>query len=413
MEVTIAVLFIGLVIFFAHLFAVLYAKTRIPDVLLLFLVGFLFGPILDVIRPSHFGAIGQVFSTITLILILFESGGDLSLSGMRQSARGLFGLTIMSFISAMVVSSGIVILFTTLSPGAALMLGAITGGTSSAIVIPVLDKLRMRENSKTTLIFESIINDVLCIVVTFSLISAYQQGDLHIGLMILRIAGTFILAGLLGVIFALIWSVVLKKIRILQNSTFTTLAFVFVVYGIVEFFGFSGAISALVFGYVLNHISRLKIDLLGNWMKVQPSELNDRERGFFAEVVFLLKTFFFIYIGVSIQVANTWLMMLGLLVTLALFLIRIPIVRLTMPKFTPIKDATLMSIVIPKGLAAAVLASIPLHKGIPGGDIIQTLTYTVVLFSIIISSILIYIVEFPVFGNLYQRVFRRKFSQGE
>jgi len=312
----------------------------------------------------------------------------------------------------MVVSSGIVILFTKLSLGAALMLGAITGGTSSAIVIPVLDKLRMRENSKTTLIFESIINDVLCIVVTFSLISAYQQGDLHIGLMIMRIAGTFILAGLLGVIFALLWSVVLKKIRILQNSTFTTLAFVFVVYGIVEFFGFSGAISALVFGYVLNHISRLKIDLLGNWMKVQPSELNDRERGFFAEVVFLLKTFFFIYIGVSIQVANTWLMMLGLLVTLALFLIRIPIVRLTMPKSTPIKDATLMSIVIPKGLAAAVLASIPLHKGIPGGEIIQTLTYTVVLFSIIISSILIYIVEFPVFGNLYQRVFRGKFSQG-
>ena len=72
-----------------------------------------------------------------------------------------------------------------------------------------------------------------------------------------------------------------------------------------------------------------------------------------------------------------------------------------------------MSIVLPKGLAAAVPASITLQAGIPGGDIIQTLTYTVVLFSIIISSILIYIVEFPVFGNLYQRVFRGKFSQGE
>jgi len=33
---------------------------------------------------------------------------------------------------------------------------------------------------------------------TFSLISVYQQGDLQIGLMILRIAGTFILAGLFG-----------------------------------------------------------------------------------------------------------------------------------------------------------------------------------------------------------------------
>jgi len=102
-------------------------------VLLLFLVGFLFEPILDVMRSSRFRAIGQVFSTITLILILFESGGDLSLSGMRQSARGLFGLTIMSFISVIVISGGIVMLFTKLSAATALMLGAITGGTFSTM----------------------------------------------------------------------------------------------------------------------------------------------------------------------------------------------------------------------------------------------------------------------------------------
>jgi len=70
-----------------------------------------------------------------------------------------------------------------------------------------------------------------------------------------------------------------------------------------------------------------------------------------------------------------------------------------------------MSIVLPKGLAAVVPASIPMQAGTRGGDIIQTLTYTVVLFSII-SSILIYIVEFPVFGNLYERVFHGKFISG-
>jgi len=44
---------------------------------------------------------------------------------------------------------------------------------------------------------------------------------------------------------------------------------------------------------------------------------------------------------------------------------------------------------IPKGLAAAVLAGIPLQKGIAGGQIIQDLTYSIILISILITSVMI------------------------
>jgi NhaP-type Na+/H+ and K+/H+ antiporter len=43
----------------------------------------------------------------------------------------------------------------------------------------------------------------------------------------------------------------------------------------------------------------------------------------------------------------------------------------------------------PKGLAAAVLATIPEMAGVPEGEMIKNITYAVVLFSIVLTSILI------------------------
>lgn len=401
---------IGLLVFLAHLFSIMYARTHIPDVLLLFLVGFLFGPLLDIIKPAHFGAIGQVFTTITLILILFDSGVGMSLQGIRRSARGLFSLTILSFITNMFLTAAGVYIFTKLDFLPALMLGAIVGGTSSAVVIPILDKLRISNNAKTILIFESVINDVLCIVMTFSLIATFQQGEMQFGYMLLKIVATFILAGVFGVIFALVWSTALGKVRALQFSTFTTLAFVFIVYGVIELLGFSGAIGALVFGYVLNNVSKIKVPMFSFALDFQRSELNEKERNFFGEVVFLLKTFFFFYIGVSIRVVSIWMMLLGLVVVIVLFLWRIFVVRIALPASTSRTDANYMAVVIPKGLAAAVLAAIPLQQGIPNGEIIQNLTYTIVLFSIIISSILTTLIDLPLVGTFYQKFWAGKFN---
>jgi NhaP-type Na+/H+ or K+/H+ antiporter len=53
------------------------------------------------------------------------------------------------------------------------------------------------------------------------------------------------------------------------------------------------------------------------------------------------------------------------------------------------RDRWISSLLVPKGLAAAVLASIPAQKGIAGGEWIESLTYAIVLQSIVISSTLI------------------------
>jgi NhaP-type Na+/H+ and K+/H+ antiporter len=48
----------------------------------------------------------------------------------------------------------------------------------------------------------------------------------------------------------------------------------------------------------------------------------------------------------------------------------------------------------PKGLAAAVLATIPEMAGVPEGTMIKNITYAVVLFSIILTSVLTFINDY-------------------
>ena len=52
-----------------------------------------------------------------------------------------------------------------------------------------------------------------------------------------------------------------------------------------------------------------------------------------------------------------------------------------------------MSILIPKGTAAAVLASLPIQLGLRGGAEMRDVVYGVVFLSIIMTAILIYFVE--------------------
>ncbi|MDE7357047.1 MAG: hypothetical protein K2M74_01265, partial [Bacteroidales bacterium] len=56
-------------------------------------------------------------------------------------------------------------------------------------------------------------------------------------------------------------------------------------------------------------------------------------------------------------------------------------------------DKTVIAMMIPKGLAAAVLASMPLELGLAGGEFIKNVTYATILFSIMWVSLMILLVD--------------------
>ena len=394
--------FVGVLIFLAHLFTGIFSRTRIPDVILLIIIGVCVGPVLGLTSPPLFGSVGPVFVTVTLIIILFESGIALKLSTLRSTLGGAMILAPLSFFSTMLVVAGFAIWLTDLETLPAFILGAIVGSTSEAVVIPLVRQLTLREETRTLLSVESSVNDVLSIVITIALVEAYTLGKFEIAVVAGDLVAAFLVALVFGIVGALIWSILLNRIHAIKNAMFTTPAFVFIIFGIVESMGFSGAIAALAFGVTIGNIEAIRFPFFKTLTVKEPVGLNETERIFFSEVAFLMKAFFFIYLGISLELVSGWFIIVGLVLTIVAFVLRIPAVKLVSKSLAP-KDASVVSIMVPKGLAAVVLASIPLQQGIIGGEIIKNITYGVVLFSIVFTSVLVILLEKTRLTDLYAR----------
>lgn len=406
MPTALTIVFVGCTIFLSHYFASLFTRTKIPDVLWLFTIGLLLGPVFHLVRPENFGAVGPVFTTITLVFILFESGIDQRLEPLINSLSGTAKITTYNFFGSLLVAGAIAYFYTDLGLLRSLVLGSIVGGTSSAVVTTLARQFPMTKRSSTILILESAFSDVYTLAVPLTLLTAYKIGKIDVAFVTGQMIAAFILAAMLGVAGAFLWSILLNRMRTLQNTVFTTPAFVFIIYGIVEILNYSGPIAALMFGITLGNIDVLGPPIMKNVISRKPISLTDNERAFFSEAVFLLRTFFFVYIGISVRFQDGWMFVLGAIITGALFLARIFIVRLSVPRDTPLKDAAFMAAMIPKGLGAAVLASLPVQQGIPGGEIIQSVVFSIILCSTLLTTVLSFLVDKTFVSKFYEVIFR-------
>ncbi|MGH9610468.1 MAG: cation:proton antiporter, partial [Bryobacteraceae bacterium] len=153
----------------------------------------------------------------------------------------------------------------------------------------------------------------------------------------------------------------------------------------------------------------------GYWMNAflpdEPITLNEPERVFLGEAVFLLKTFFFVYVGVSMQFTSLPIGYIALILTAIIFAIRIPAAWIGLDPSTPVHDAAFVATMTPKGLAAVVLASIPLQRHLADGALLQSLTYWIVFLSIVFTSILSFLIERTPVVRGYCLLLRSRFGR--
>jgi NhaP-type Na+/H+ or K+/H+ antiporter len=395
---------VGALIFLAHFFTGLFSRTRIPDVLLLILIGLLIGPVLHLTTRTSFGRVGPVFTTITLVLLLFEGGLDLGIDTLRKSLRGTLVLTLLSFAFTVLVASFATWRLAHLSFLQSLTLGAIVGGTSPAVVIPLAAQLKMGPQASATLFLESALGDVLSIIITLALVDSEQIGRLRLGTLMGGLLASLLFATLIGVASAFVWSMLLHRVRNFEHTAFTTAAFLFLIYGLVEYLGFSGPVSALAFGATLGNIGFFRSVTFRVAAPVESVGLNFEERAFLSEVVFLLKTFFFVYIGLSVELTQRRLMASGLAITALIYLVRLLAVRLGASRAIPRADASRMAALAPKGLAAAVLASVGVEQGLPNAFLAQNLVYSIILLTIILATVLVFLQDRTPIGRMYGRL---------
>lgn len=396
-EIGLTIAIIGLLIFTAHLFSEIFSRKRIPDVLFLIIIGLLIGPVFHWLSPESLGNAGSLFSGITLVTILFESGTQLRFSALKDSFTGALKLTALNFILSAVAVWLVGWLVLKLDPIVSMILGCMLGGTASAVVIPIVRQLHMSEKPAIMLILEAAIGNVFSIVLALALMQAVKSKHLEFGAILGNIFSSFILATVMGLFGAIFWALILDQIRNIKYSILTTPAFVFIIYGVNEWMGFSGAIAALAFGIGLANIDAIYDSWLKKFIKKVPVNLNETERSLFSELVLLLKTFFFIYVGISIQL-NSWEpIIIGLGISIMLFIVRVPAVRFAISKKEdiPEKEIVFMSALNPKGLTAAVLATQALIyiPNLEMAHFVRNIVFAVILFSIVINSILIPLID--------------------
>lgn len=392
---------IGLMVFFAHFLSLQFRKTNIPDVLVLMLVGILIGPVLGIVTPDDFGKIGSLIATIALVVILFESGTSLDINTLGKSL-GTTGLlsTLCFVLTALIVAAiGFSVLELELLPS--ILLGVILGGTSSAVVIPIVSALQLSEKPATVLVLESALTDVLCIVGVFALLQIYTQGGVDPGRLIGGVLSALIFAAVIGVVGGIGWLLVLGKVRDFPNTISSTLAYVFIVYGATEFLGFSGAIAALALGITLTNFQKFGLHRIPSIdSNIEP--LNEMDLVFYREAVFLLKTYFFVYLGISIHFGAAELILIAVAMVLLVYLMRLVLTRMVFRNESyALRDAAITSMLAPKGLAAAVLAALPLQYGVAGGELIRDTTYMVVLVSISVTALLVMLYPVPQVRRFY------------
>ncbi|MBO6027418.1 MAG: cation:proton antiporter [Bacteroidales bacterium] len=384
---------IGLLIFAAHLFSAIFSKRRIPDVLFLIIIGLVIGPLTHWVDSEKLTLLGSILSAVTLVLILFESGIQMSFSNLKDSFKPSLKLTAFNFVASAIAVWLVGWLILKLDPVISLMLGCVLGGTASAVVIPTVRQLKMSQKSSTILILEAAIGNVFSIVLALGLLQAIKSNHLEFGALFGQIFASFILATLIGLTGSIFWALILDKVREIKYSVLTTPAFVFILYGVNEWMGYSGAIAALAFGIGMANIDSIYDSWLNKIVKKRPANLNDTERSLFSELVLLLKTFFFVYVGMSMQLQTWQPIVIGLGITVMLYLVRIPVVRIAISSKYQIskKERRYMSAIDPKGLTAAVLATqaVAYIPDLEVGFFIRNTVFSIILFSIVINSILI------------------------
>ena len=405
MTTAILIIIIGVFIFWGHYLSGVFERKSIPDVLGLMLLGMLLGPVFKFVDPDSFGKMGPLFSNLVLIFILFESGTDLKISEIKSSFKESAGITTLSFLITWLAGFILCKIIFELSWVSCLFIGATLGGTSSAVVVGLVKKIAVKPKTATTLIMESAESDVFTLAIPLGILGFMITGEMEASAIISQFISSLVLALIIGIGGAFLWYFIITKIPTLKTTSFSTPAFLFILYGVAEYLKFSGPLTALSFGIAIGNLQYFEPKILENIFPNKSIMLPQKERDFFSEIVFLLRIFFFVYIGIKMQIDRIDLLLWGAFITLILFAVRIIAVKIVTSKNSPMLDKSVMSIMIPKGLGAAVIATLPLQEGHTDGIIIQSICFSVILFSTLYCVGLFFMIKTGVSMPFYARLF--------
>lgn len=370
----------GVTIFFGVMGESFFKKTGIPDVAFLMLLGVLFGPVLGLIQPDVVIEIVPYFAALALIIIMFDGGLNLDLGHMARTAHFAILLSIIGF----AISVGIVAALAHYALDwlwlDSILLGAMVGGSSSAIVFGLVRNLRISDKAKSLLSFESALTDILATIIAFVLFGAIIAGSLDYNTLGDTIGNSLLVGISLGLGVGLPWMYLTTKMGNSQHSYMLTLGILFVLFFIANTFGESGALTALVFGLMIGNKKRFARIFRFKIPKIEA------DNAMHNQLTFLVRTFFFVFVGLLASFGNIEYIILGIVTTVLIYIGRVILSKMILIGSFSKLDKKVTAIMIPRGLAAAVLATLPLTMGLPNAEAYPQIVFAIIMTSVVLTT---------------------------
>jgi cell volume regulation protein A len=380
--------------------AQIFDRFRFPDYFILMSIGLVLG---SGLLPLPFNprdslaTIAPYLTNIALAFILFEGGMVLHVRGMKKA----WGLVAVHTAVAMALSLGGVwyvgTTFLGLASTTALIMGLAFIGPSASIDMSLLAQLRVTNKTRFTIVVEGVLGNVVAAVLVLLLIpfalnpGATTDTSLWTPYLI-QVGGAVLVAYLAG----RAWVLLVSGDRPRRFVFMSSVALAVVLYAVGEgFFGGNGGIAAFVFGLVLGHHHALSSQ------KSVPEGASS-SRGlqeFHTELVFLLRTFFFLYLGLRVQLDGiTLAAIFGALAFTAVFYgSRWPSSAVLSRAWTlPARDRRILRGTVARGMTDTVLILFAIEVGvIPPGEaaLVTSLLFLVILVAAMVSAVLVFRAE--------------------
>lgn len=346
-----------LLIIFSYLFDAFSRKTKFPSVILLMFTGIVVRVISNAYGIEKLGFLDDlipVLGTVGLILIVLE--GALELEIKREKLflilKGFLAalvLLILNIVALQWVFAHVFQMNTQLAILSAIPLAII----SSAVAIP--SAASFLNQDREFVVYESTFSDILGIMIFNYALRQFETDQALIGVtpmvsLFLQIIGVIVIS--LAITYVLF-----KLLREIDHHVkfFLILALLILVYAFGKLFHLPALVTIFIFGIFLSNVKSLLPRFLKNYLDLDHTEKELHEFHILtAESTFIVRTFFFLFFGFSIQLSdfNTAQPVLyGILIILIMLVLRYLYFTTTTFKLKP-SSLVYMS---PRGLISILL----------------------------------------------------------
>ena len=379
-------IFIAGVAFLGFILNALFDKLNVTSILPLMLIGLIVGPVFHFVNTGAGSTIADLTPYVTALavaFILFDVGINIRVSKLKTVFKKAT-----SFTFELATATGVVVGIVTFlafhytlgwTIAESFIFSFALSGPSSIIVPTLVKVIKVGEDLKTTLVYESVASDTLELIIPILLLdiiaSAGITGIAILGLVLSAVIGSIVF----GLISAVFWLFILNKFKVYSESYswMLTIAMVIATYGIAELVGFNGAITIFVFGILFSNIGSVKPstdpvhepNFVEKFLAVPYSI--DHIKDYQKEIVFFTSTFFFVYIGMLFTFSGVYLdlVVFATMITFVIMLVRfmgsgLLGKYLSADSKEAIKQRSFISYNVARGLSPAIVATLPLTYGI-------------------------------------------------